>query len=127
MVHFDTNFLIAALQNDTGEQRLLEEWLNEDEDLAISVIAWAEFLCGPLSPDDDRLARELFPEALTLERPDAEKAASLFNTTGRRSRSLPDCLIASIALREDADLATNNTLDFRPFCEHGLRLATVAS
>ena len=127
MVHFDTNFLIAALQNDTSEQRLLEEWLNEDEDLAISVIAWAEFLCGPLSLDDDRLARELFPEALSLERPDAEKAASLFNATGRRSRSLPDCLIASIALREDADLATNNTLDFRPFCEHGLRLATVVS
>jgi predicted nucleic acid-binding protein len=53
---------------------------------------------------------------------DAELAADLFNQTGRRSRSLADCMIAAVAIRCRADLATINSSDFQPFIQHGLNL-----
>jgi len=50
-------------------------------------------------------------------------SALLFNKTGRRSRSLADCMIAAIAIRCGASLATINTADFQPFVQYGLALA----
>jgi hypothetical protein len=47
-------------------------------------------------------------------------AADLFNKTGRRSRSLADCLIAAVAIRCGAKLATVNTGDFQAFVQYGL-------
>jgi predicted nucleic acid-binding protein len=49
--------------------------------------------------------------------------ADLFNKTGRRSRSLADCLIAAVAIRCGAKLATVNTGDFQVFVQYGLTLA----
>ena len=54
---------------------------------------------------------------------DAEKAAQLFNLTGRRSRSLADCMIAAVAIRSGAKMATINAAHFQPFLAHGLVLA----
>jgi predicted nucleic acid-binding protein len=50
-------------------------------------------------------------------------AANLFNQTGRRSRSLANCMIASVSIRCGAKLATVNLADFQPFVAHGLILA----
>jgi predicted nucleic acid-binding protein len=47
----------------------------------------------------------------------------LFNQTGRRSRSLADCMIAAVAIRCGARLATLNAGDFQPVTAHGLNLA----
>ena len=50
-------------------------------------------------------------------------AATLFNATGRRSRSLQDCMIAAAAIRANAELATIDVKDFRRFEQFGLRIA----
>lgn len=60
---------------------------------------------------------------IALDREIAEFASLLFNDTGRRSRSLPDCIIAATAILYSAKLATLNRADFEPFVAHGLKLA----
>ena len=45
------------------------------------------------------------------------------NQTGRRSRSLADCMIGAVAIRCGAKLATINASDFHPFLPFGLILA----
>jgi predicted nucleic acid-binding protein len=124
MVHLDTNFLIKALKPNSPEQkRVLAWWLSPTEDVGVSVIVWAEFLCGPLSAQEEQGARRFFPAPESLLPPDAEMAAEMFNKTGRRSRSLADCMIAAVAIRCGARLATINTPDFQPFVQYGLVLA----
>jgi len=123
MIHLDTNFLIQALRPGTVEETKLRQWLQNGEPPDLSVVAWAEFLCGPLTPEDEVQAETLFPVIDELQPVDARKGAELFNETGRRSRSLADCLIAAVALRCGAEVATANRTDFEPFVPHGLRLA----
>ena len=123
MIHLDTNFLIDALVPGSAQEAQLVGWLGAGETLGISAVAWGEFLCGPLSPAAEAFARRLFPEAEALEGTDAEKAAELFNLTGRRSKSYADCCIAAVAIRAQAPLATSNRDDFTPMVPHGLVLA----
>ena len=63
-----------------------------------------------------------FPKRDLLE-VDAERAAHLFNETGRRSKSFADCCIAAAAVRAGAKLATSNEDDFKRMVPHGLQLA----
>ena len=122
MIHFDANFLVAALAENTAAAALLDGGVEKGEEVAISTVAYAEFLCGPLSADAETESDSLFPEPIPLIPQDAKKAAELFNATGRRSRSLSDCLIAATAIRLGASLATYNRDDFVRFAAHGLRL-----
>ena len=123
MVHLDTNFLISAIQPGSPEDAKLNLWLSGGESLGISSVTWAEFFAGPLSKTDEQVARQMFKKVEGLSGTDAEIAGRLFNQTGRRSRSLPDCMIAAVAIRCGAKLATLNTSDFQPFVTHGLSLA----
>ncbi len=123
MIHLDTNFLIQAFVPSSAAEAKLRTWLKDSEDLGISSIAWSEFLCGPLTHEDEALAYVLLAAPQPFLASDAHKAAELFNATGRRSRSLADCQIAAVALRCDARLATVNLLDFTPFQNHGLTIA----
>ncbi len=122
MIHFDANFLIAALTDGSEAAIHLESWIKDGEVLAISTVAYAEFLCGPLSAADEASSQTLLPDPIPLTAPDAKKAAELFNATGRRSRSLRDCLIAATAIQHGAQLATYNRDDFVRFVPHGLHL-----
>jgi predicted nucleic acid-binding protein len=123
MIQFDTNFLIQALVSGTQEESRMKGWLAGSDRLMISAVAWAEFLSGPLQASAESLARRIFPDPEPLIGIDAEKAAELFNQTGRRSRSLPDCMIAATAIRLGAALATSNVGDFGRFRTFGLILA----
>ncbi|HEX3856593.1 MAG TPA: type II toxin-antitoxin system VapC family toxin [Verrucomicrobiae bacterium] len=123
MIHFDTNFLVQATKSGSPAHNTSKRWSSGGEIFNISSIVWAEFLCGPLDADDELLAREIFPSPEGFLSSDAELAAKLFNETGRRSRSLADCMIAAVVIRCGAKLATVNIADFQPFVSHGLTLA----
>ena len=56
MIHLDTNYLIASLTPSTVESRHVAQWLGAGEIVGLSVIAWAEFLCGPVTPQQMALA-----------------------------------------------------------------------
>ena len=126
MIHLDTNFLIASLAPGATENQRVSEWLSAGEHVALSVIAWAEFLCGPATPQQTALALAAFPDPAALLPEDAARAAELFNATGRRRGSLADCLIAATCLRLGAAIATNNLDDFRRFEPMGLRVLSAA-
>lgn len=122
MIDLDANFLVDAFSARTASARTVDRWINRGETLNISSIAWAEFLCGPVEADDARAARSILTAIEPLTDVDAEHAAELFNATGRRTRSLADCLIAAAAIRRRARLATLDAVDFIRFREFGLKL-----
>jgi predicted nucleic acid-binding protein len=123
MIHLDTNFLIAALNPFTPEAQKLDSWTLAKESIGISSIAWTEFLCGPVTPEEVRSAAIYFPNPEAFQAQDAHVAADWFNQTGRRRGSLPDCMIAAVSHRVGARLATINVADFRVFVPFGLVLA----
>ena len=120
MIHLDTNFLIALSQRSPRETALMKRWIQEGREVSVSAVAWAEFLCGPI--DDVSSLAELLGRSLAFEAVDASQAATLFNAAGRRARSLPDCMIAAVAIRANAELATADVRNFIRFMEFGLRL-----
>ena len=123
MIHLDTNFLIQLSVAGSPAHAQFTSWASAQEAVNVSTIAWAEFLCGPMDATAAALAQQIFPQPEPFLPADAALAASLFNQTGRRSRSLADCMIAAVALRGGAKLATLNAGDFQPLTGHGLILA----
>ena len=120
MIHLDTNYLVLAAVPGSTQAAQVEAWLLAGEDLRTSAMAWAEFKCGPLDPADEATVSRLVgqPEPVTVA--DAVQAADLFNRSGRRRGSLADCLIAAVALRFGAAVATENRADLSPFAGGGL-------
>jgi len=122
MIHFDTSFLIAVTVPGSAAYEQLRAWANAGESFDVSAIAWAEYLCGPLDATAATIARQMFPQPEPFLAADAVLAAQLFNKTGRRSRSMADCMIAAVAIRCNAALATANIADFKLFEPFGLKL-----
>lgn len=120
MILLDTNFLVAAFQPGSPQDAMLRSWLGAGEEVAVSVIAWCEFLCGPVEARQVDLATKIVPRRLGFDVDHAELAADLFNRGGRRRGSLTDCMIAATAMHLGASLATENAADFRRFESAGL-------
>ena len=127
MLHVDTSFLIRALEPGSPEDHALRGWIEGREPLAMSAVAWAELLCGPLDPAELKLAEAIVGPPRDFTRDHAAVAARLFNHTGRRRGSVIDCMIAAAALADGAAIATANTADFRRFQEAGLTLKAVGA
>lgn len=123
MIHLDANFLVGLSRESPRETAMLKAWIAEQRPIATSTLAWTEFLCGPVAGDAILALSELVGEPVTFEAADCGSAASLFNGTGRRPRSLMDCMIAAVALRSRAALATQNVRDFQRFAQFGLHIA----
>ena len=123
MIQLDTSFLIRALVRGSREDRRLRGWVETGEPLSMSAIAWAELLCGPLTPDELDFAAEVVERRHEFTEEQAVIAARLFNESGRRRGSLPDCMIAAAALFHGAALATVNEADFRRLQDSGVTLA----
>ncbi len=122
-LHLDTNALIFGLRSSHPIHVQLLELSEQGAVLAVSAMAWSEFHCGPTSPDEIAIWEPLLSHhILPIDQTIAERAAILFNRTGRRSRSLPDCIVAATAITHDAPLATLNQADFERFIPFGLAL-----
>ncbi len=122
MIHLDTSFLVRALAPRSREEMYLREWLGSATAVRVSSVAWAEFLCGPVDSSHIDLAARVFQNPIPFTGDDAARAARLFNLTGRRRGSLPDCMIAAAAMGGHATLATSNPEDFRRFESAGLKV-----
>jgi hypothetical protein len=90
MTFLDTNFLVFALVPGTAEDQRLRALISGGETINISAVAWTEFLCGPVAPDQLKLAEALFPTPEAFLSQDSVRAANLFNGTGRGRGSLAD-------------------------------------
>jgi predicted nucleic acid-binding protein len=123
VIDLDANFLVDVFRRGSSSARLLDRWVNRGESINISSVAWAEFLCGPVESRNAIDARGLLGRIEPLTDPDAVLAAELFNATGRRVRSLPDCMIAAVAIRRGARVATLDTADFGRFKDFGLKVS----
>jgi len=84
---------------------------------------WAEFLCGPGRPLDAGPVRGIVDACVPVTEEDAAAGARLHHEAGRRRGTLGDCLLAAVAMRREAALATANQADFRRFVRAGLMLA----
>ena len=122
MIQLDTSFLIKALVAGSSEDALLRQWLRRREALSMSSLAWTEFLCGPVAASASDSARRLVGEPLPFTAIEAERAAALFNETGRRRGSLVDCMIASMVIEAGDRLATSDAGDFSRFVRLGLEI-----
>ncbi len=123
MICLDTNYLIRGLIPATEEAVRITDWLEDEEPICIPAIVWYEFLCGPVSKEEIRLARAIatadvvvFGDAQGIE------AAHLFNAVKRNRGLRVDAMIAGTAILAKARLATRNRADFEPFVAHGLHL-----
>ena len=120
-IYLDTNFLVALEDEQSLETALVTGWLQQSREIRVSAVAWAEFLCGPVK--DTATLEAMLPPPVPFDAADASRAAALFNATGRRPRSLQDCMIAAAAIGANAELATIDVRDFRRFEQFGLRIA----
>jgi predicted nucleic acid-binding protein len=123
VLHLDTNVLIFAMQPEHPAHQHIAKAVKDGSHLATSSMAWAEFCCGPVTSEAVQAWQTLLAgRILAVDQAIAALAADLFNKTGRRSRSLPDCLIAATAIHHKAPLVTLNHQDFALLVPFGLDL-----
>ena len=122
MICLDTNYLLRGIAAATSEAEELSDWYRGGEPLITPMPAWFEFLCGPLTKDQEATARAFLSRIVPFGEREASESARLFNAIGRDRKYRVDAMIAGTAIAADAVLATNNRADFEPFIPHGLRL-----
>lgn len=132
MILVDSSAWIEFLRA-TGSRvhRRLRSALQEGAELGSTDVVVMEILAGARdNADNDRLRRLLYGlELLGVEGPaDYEQAAELYRLChrgGETPRKLTDCLIASVAIRNDAALLCEDA-DFLSIARHTpLRLVVV--
>ncbi|MBS0456036.1 MAG: type II toxin-antitoxin system VapC family toxin [Proteobacteria bacterium] len=125
MIHFDTNALVYLPQWAKEVHPIIER-IVAGESAAVCSVVWYEYLRGPLAKEEAALAHAFVQgRILAVTEADAQLAAALFNTTGRKRTHRTDTLIAACAIRAGAEFVTANAVDFRPLTAHGLRLVGV--
>lgn len=123
MICLDTNYLIRGLERGSAEAQALVRWHRGGESIAAASIAWYEFLCGPVTEAQVHAIKSFLSGGLIpFESAHATEAARLFNAVGRPRRLRVDSMIAAMAIRADARLATRNPSDFQRFVPYGLQL-----
>ena len=122
MICLDTNYLIRGVSEGTTEAAELVAWIEAGEILITPMLAWFEFLCGPVTEDQKTTMRAFLTAIIPFAEAEAVEAARLFNEIARKRPLRVDAMIAGTAITAKARLATRNRDDFRPFIAHGLTL-----
>ena len=122
-LHLDTNCLIDLLVGNNKTRSVLKAKLLAGWNCSTSAIAWHEFVCGHLTPEErqdiwDFLEGRILPLDFAI----AELAAEIFNKTGRKKGSKPDCIIAATAIHHKAKLLTWNKVNFKSMKKLGFAL-----
>lgn len=126
MIHLDTNLLVDLATAGSPHVAVMRQWLKNGEQLAVSAVAWSEFLNGPHSKQQkDAVHAVLEGRVVDFGEKAAEQASRLFHYTGRRRGSHADCMIAAAAMTSGVRVATRNVKDFERFVPHGLQLLPV--
>lgn len=126
MIHLDTNLLIDLVTVGSPHIAVIRQWLEAGEELAVSAIAWSEFLNGPHTRQQkDAIQAVVGGRILDFTAKEAEQASRLFHYTGRKRGSHADCMIAACAMTNDVRVATRNICDFEKFVPYGLKLLAV--
>ena len=126
VICLDTNHLIGGTSQQRPESGHLLAWVDAGEAFCVPAPAWYEFLCGPVDTDAVEAMKDLVGERiLPFDTAAATLAAELFNEIGRPRTRRVDVMIAAIAIKQGANLATLNTAHFEPMVKHGLELARV--
>jgi predicted nucleic acid-binding protein len=126
MIHLDTNLLIDLVTVGSPHIAVIRQWLESGEELAVSAIAWSEFLNGPHTRQQkDAIQAVVGGRILDFTAKEAEQASRLFHYTGRKRGSHADCMIAASAMTNDMRVATRNISDFEKFVPYGLKLLAV--
>lgn len=129
MILVDTSAWVEFLRGTGSSSHLrLRALLGEDEELACTDVIVMEVLAGASDDADrDRLRRLLHGlEFLAVDGPtDYERAADLYRLCrrgGETPRKLTDCVIAVVAIRNEAELLCDDA-DFGAIARHApLRL-----
>ena len=129
MILLDTSAWVEFLRATGSSVHLrVRSALEQDVELASTDVVVMEVLAGARDDRDrDELRRLLYgPTLLAVEGPsDYEQAAELYRTCrrhGETPRKLTDCLIAAVAIRNDAELLHADA-DFLAIARHApLRL-----
>ena len=74
MIHLDTNYLVGTVKVGTPQATQVDAWERAGEVCRVSAMAWAEFLCGPLSPSHLTAAAALIGPPLPVTADDAAAA-----------------------------------------------------
>lgn len=122
MICLDTHYLIRALIPETEEAQAVERWLEDNESLCISTVAWYEFICGSTTEEEQLALALLDGEIFPFGEREAQSAAVGFRRLNKPRRLRVDAMIAATAIIAKAPLATNDRQDFLPFIPHGLIL-----
>jgi len=122
VICLDTNYLIRCLEDGSEEANRITDWYRRGERLIAPMPAWYEFLCGPITAEQEEIVRAFLAEVIPFHEEQAREASRLLNATGRKRGLRVDAMIAATAIVSGARLATGNRNDFAPFLEHGLEL-----
>lgn len=111
----DTSVIIDALRHRRGRRELLRSLLEQGHELACSAINVAELYSG-MRPAEAEATGEFIDnlEYVEIGREAARRAGELKLDWQRRGKtlSLPDTIIAAVALSHNLTLATDNVKDF---------------